>query len=259
MLDSGQLNSQLISIEQNKTCRLFKRISEEKLTPKQQLELYRYVDGQKGYKVVCGGVSCIFEFEAYRFIGGGLHEDDSKNGAGGGLVVTTGDNPGCHGDGIGGDGRERTGEFAADMENDCGTSHGSPDSGLFSPTIQNSNLTSDPARATSSMSNVNAATTETLPSDDVPYGTPPSEREDEEINSEPDQELPLSADTSSAASRIRLREKNVAPDHQICPSPGTRSQTTQGLCSNIQHRSDRTAAVWCSRIYVTKVNDFVYH
>ena len=166
---------------------------------------------------MCGGVSCIFEFEAYRFIGGGLHEDDSKDGNGGGLVVTTGDNPGCHGDGIGGggDGGERTGEFAIDMENDCGTSHESPDSGLFSPTIQNSDLISDPARAASSMSNVNAATTETLPSDDIPYGIPPSEQEDEEIISESDQESPLSAGTSSAASQIRLREKNVAPDMSL--------------------------------------------
>jgi hypothetical protein len=27
----------------------------------------RLVDGEQGYKVLCGGVSCIFEFEAYEF------------------------------------------------------------------------------------------------------------------------------------------------------------------------------------------------
>lgn len=49
--------------------RLFKKIKIERLSAKQQKQVCRYVDGQKGYKVVCGGVSCVFEFVAYEFCG----------------------------------------------------------------------------------------------------------------------------------------------------------------------------------------------
>ena len=56
--------------------RLFRKIKCEKLTLEQQKQICRYVDGQKGYKVVCGGVSCIFEFEAYEFCG---HDPDSSD------------------------------------------------------------------------------------------------------------------------------------------------------------------------------------
>lgn len=58
--------------------RLFKKITEEKLTPEEQRQIYRYVDGQRGYKVVCGRVSCIFEFEAYRYCGELSHPDDGE-------------------------------------------------------------------------------------------------------------------------------------------------------------------------------------
>lgn len=45
--------------------RLFTKIVGEVVTEEHQTE----VDGQRGYKVKCGGVSCVFEFEAYRFCG----------------------------------------------------------------------------------------------------------------------------------------------------------------------------------------------
>ena len=47
--------------------RFFTRITEDNLTSKQRKKVHRYVDGQLGYKVVCGGVSCILEFEAYHY------------------------------------------------------------------------------------------------------------------------------------------------------------------------------------------------
>lgn len=56
------------------SCRLFEKIvGEEPRTPK---PVRSQVDGQDGYKVKCGGVSCIFEVEAYRFCG---HEPDDTS------------------------------------------------------------------------------------------------------------------------------------------------------------------------------------
>lgn len=61
-------------------CRLFKKIQTEKLNAAQQKQICRYVDGQKGYKVTCGGVSCVFEFEAYEFCGYEPDDDDTLSG-----------------------------------------------------------------------------------------------------------------------------------------------------------------------------------
>ena len=48
--------------------RFFKRITGTK-PPIKHKKACRDVDGQQGYKVVCGGVTCIMEFEAYEFRG----------------------------------------------------------------------------------------------------------------------------------------------------------------------------------------------
>ncbi len=50
--------------------RLFERINSDDFINE---DLYRYVEGVKGIKVVCEEVSCVFEFLAYRFIGKDLY------------------------------------------------------------------------------------------------------------------------------------------------------------------------------------------
>ena len=72
--------------------RLFRKI----ITPEQQKQICRYVDGQKGCKVVCGGVSCIFEFEVYKFCGHDLVNDDPDSAK----VATSDSTPGCDGENI---------------------------------------------------------------------------------------------------------------------------------------------------------------
>lgn len=52
--------------------RLFEKIEGDQRPPKLD-PVCRHVDNEVGYKVKCGGVSCIFEIEAYRFCG---HESD---------------------------------------------------------------------------------------------------------------------------------------------------------------------------------------
>lgn len=63
------------------TIRSFERINIGDKVGKKEGKVYRWVDGQQGFKLFCGGVSCIFEFEAYHFIGtvgGGIGDDDGQ-------------------------------------------------------------------------------------------------------------------------------------------------------------------------------------
>ena len=60
------------------THRLFKKITGGKRLSDEQEKACRYVDGQRGYKVVCGGVTCIIEFEAYKFCGAEEEKEEEE-------------------------------------------------------------------------------------------------------------------------------------------------------------------------------------